>query len=71
MKTGLKSLLIAGLLANAALVAHAQTTAPAATPAPMHGRMDPAKMEAMMEKMNALVAANATRQPDKENIPPG
>ncbi len=29
-----------------------------------------ANMEAMMEKMNALVAANATRQPDKENIPP-
>jgi hypothetical protein len=33
-----------------------------------------ANMEAMMEKMNALVASNATRQthqPDKENIPPG
>ena len=28
-------------------------------------------MEAMMEKMNAFVAANTTRQPDKENIPPG
>jgi len=31
-------------------------------------------MEAMMEKMNSLVASNATRQthqPDKENIPPG
>ena len=57
MKTGLKSLLIAGLLANAALVAHAQTTAPAATPAPMHGRMDPAKMEAMMAKrLNELKA---------------
>jgi hypothetical protein len=33
-----------------------------------------ANMESMMEKMNALVALNATRQthqPDKENIPPG
>ena len=62
MKTGLKSLLIAGLLANAALAAHAQTTSPAAAPAPMaaasghsmhhgmRGRMDPAKMEAMMAK---------------------
>ncbi len=30
-----------------------------------------ANMEAMMEKMNALVTANATRQPDKVNIPPG
>ena len=30
-----------------------------------------ANMEAMMEKMNALVTANATRQPDKENTPPG
>ena len=33
-----------------------------------------ANMEAMMEKMNALVASNATRQthqPDKENTPPG
>jgi hypothetical protein len=30
-----------------------------------------ANMEAMMEKMNALVTAHATRQPDKENIPPG
>lgn len=66
MKTGLKSLLIAGLLANAALIAHAQTTA---APKPqagassarmheghggheraMHGRMDPAKMEAMAAK---------------------
>ena len=28
-------------------------------------------MEAMMEKINAIVASNATRQPDKENIPPG
>ena len=33
-----------------------------------------ANMEAMMDKMNALVASNATRQthqPDKENTPPG
>lgn len=69
MKTGLKSLLIAGLLANAAWSAQAQTTAPAAAPKPMasassprmhgegmghergmHGRMDPAKMEAMIAK---------------------
>jgi hypothetical protein len=36
--------------------------------------MNKANMESMMEKMNALVASNATRQlhqPDKENIPPG
>jgi len=32
--------------------------------------MNKANMEAMMEKMNALVSANATRQPDKD-IPPG
>jgi len=35
---------------------------------------DKANMEAMMDKMNALVASNATRQmhqPDKENTPPG
>ncbi len=66
MKPGLKSLLIAGLLANAALVAHAQTTTPPAAPKPMvgasgprthdghergmYGRMDPAKMEAMAAK---------------------
>ena len=33
-----------------------------------------ANMEAMMEKMNALVASNGTRQthqPEKENTPPG
>lgn len=57
MKTGFKSLLIAGLLANAALSAQAQTTAPAAAPKPMarasspqmhDGHMDPAKMEARM-----------------------
>jgi len=33
-----------------------------------------ANMEAMMEKMNALIASNITRQthqPDKENTPPG
>ena len=33
-----------------------------------------ANMEAMMDKMNALVTSNATRQthqPDKENTPPG
>ncbi len=33
-----------------------------------------ANMEAMMEKMNALVASNTTRRthrPDKENTPPG
>ena len=33
-----------------------------------------ANMEAMMEKMNALIALNAARQthqPDKENTPPG
>ena len=32
-----------------------------------------ANMEAMMDKMNALVTSNATRQthqPDKENTPP-
>ena len=36
--------------------------------------MNKANMEAMMEKMNSLVASNATRQthqPDKENTPPG
>lgn len=67
MKTGLKYLLIAGLLANAALMA--QTTTPPAAPKPMadtstpathesrgghergmHGRMNPAKTEAMMAK---------------------
>lgn len=68
MKPGLKSLLIAGLLANAALTAHAQTTTATAAPKPMagassprmdghgghargmQGRMDPAKMEAMVAK---------------------
>ena len=67
MKTGLKSLLIAGLLANAALSAQAQTTTSPAAPMAsassprmhgdgighgrgMHGRMDPAKMEAMVAK---------------------
>ena len=74
MKTGLKSLLIAGLLANAALMAQAQTTTPPAAPKPMagtsspsayegrgghergiHGRMDPAKMEAMMAKHMAEI----------------
>ena len=59
MKPGFKSLLIAGLLANTALGVQAQTmTSPDSTkPIPnalsprMHeGRMDPAKMEAMMTK---------------------
>lgn len=57
MKPGLKSLLIAGLLANAALIAQAQTTTPPAASKPqashergMHDRMDPAKMEAMVAK---------------------
>ena len=57
MKTGLKSLLMAGLVANAALIAHAQTTtspaaikpmASASSPAMHPHRMDPAKMEANM-----------------------
>lgn len=69
MKTGLKSLVIASLLANAAWYAQAQTTTPsiaaksltrASSPGmngdstgserSMHGRMEPAKMEAMVTK---------------------
>ena len=41
MTTGLKSLLIAGLLANAALMAQAQTTTPPTAPKPMAGASSP------------------------------
>ena len=41
MKPGLKSLLIAGLLANAAWSAQAQTTTPPAAPKPMAGASSP------------------------------
>ena len=57
MKPGLKSLLIAGLLANAAIMAQAQTTTAPAASKPqanhergMHDSMDPAKREAMVTK---------------------
>lgn len=68
MKPGLKSLLIAGLLANSAFIAQAQTTTAPVASKPMagassprmdrhgghergmHGRMDPAKMQAMVAK---------------------
>lgn len=62
MTTGLKSLLMAGLLANAALSAHAQATPPPAAPKPMvsassprmhPSHMDPAQMENMVAKQLA------------------
>lgn len=67
MKTGLKSLVLASLLANATLSSHAQTTAPTAAPKPaasassprMHeGRLDSAKME---DKMNKHLAELKTK----------
>lgn len=70
MTTGLKSLLMAGLLANAALSAHAQTPTPPAAPKPMASASSPRMHQGHMEsaKMDDMVAKHLAELKTKLKI---
>jgi len=80
MKSGITSLVLAGLLASAGFATFAQTTAPEATQAPamaasgakhratgMQGKQDPAKREAMFAKRIAELKTKLKITSDQES----
>ncbi len=70
MKSGIPSLVIAGLLASAGFATYAQTAAPDAARTPamgMHGHKDPAKREAMVTKRLAELKSKLNITADQES----
>ncbi len=66
MQSGFKSLLLASALATAGFTALAQPAGYEGGPMGMHGRMDPAKMEAMMAKRHDAIKAKLKLTSEQE-----